>query len=1129
MGNSTEQILQELDGILAAINKTSDAHFTQYEALRKQISGLKSSIRQKKQEVTSNSEKMSRYYQSQAQHAQAPYRSKLNELSGIRNRLNYLVPLTAVSVKPLAPQELSKAEAEELLEKIAKGGLWKKKNAAALWSRILAAERCCSNAIEELEQNLQAKKKAEADTSSKKLNSITQEGQRQLDLLEKQENALLAKLRAESESLAENDSRFRDIPRQIRQARTRFETVPGNGETYMPGKALPSGLLLGHIDYPCAIHNNTEVSRFALRQMDGYDPASNTISVPLIHDLNQPLLIAVDCEGSNVEFAGELFQSILSRMIGTYPTKSLQGLFFDPVNRGTALGSLLWLVEGVDADAFSLQCSSNDISRSMEELTEHVDQLCRQMALTGCRDIQEYNRHNSSDPLPHTAVVIHDYPNGFSEGSLETLKLLISKADQCGLSIFLSHKESDVLERSTLELWEDLPEPFWKIRQGEQPEIPFRGNRYRFHIHPTKLSKTCYQEICDLYNRQAVVDNRFSSCLGKALPPARSSLNGLDIPFAVDAGGNVLELQIGYTLNVHGFISGVNGSGKSSLLHTILNSAMLHYAPQELELWLVDYKETEFAYYMNNCPPHIRYIVADSSEEISYSILDEITVEMKRRRKLFRSAGVSDYVGYRKSKTGPCDLPRILVVIDEFHRMSQAISEETDYRIVLENIAAEARHNGITLLFADQSFSKGLSGVTPKTKDQLSVRIAMRNASDEIRETLNLESLQQRDEIRDSITALTSGVVGSMLYKRESRAQGSAISNQLQFVHCRCLHASREDMDRVRDLTQTAYSSFHREHSFFSGAVRQPFDAKRIAEYEKTHPNKDPRAERFYIGTPMGIQSCFPLSLKPGRSGENILLAGNDEGRFTSILAMIYRYASIYQYEIKTLISKNCPLYMNHRGFRAPVGETVSSFPEICRYIGEKANLLKKIREDENAFDEVLASRKKEFLVIIGLEELYADMEASRNRQEDAWPDRAPRPTRTIRHRIQAPIIPGLEEDEEPMAPAPVREEAPALKGYNATEDLGLLLAEGFKLGINAMAITENATALGRMRELPLDTCFLHRIALTMSPDNALDILSKVRVMRDLSDREDTISAVYQYSGGREQCFRPYLIGHRNS
>ena len=53
-------------------------------------------------------------------------------------------------------------------------------------------------------------------------------------------------------------------------------------------------------------------------------------------------------------------------------------------------------------------------------------------------------------------------------------------------------------------------------------------------------------------------------------------------------------------------------------------------------------------------------------------------------------------------------MARILLIIDEFHLMSQQISENMEYSRKLENLLAEGRGAGIVCLFVDQAISQGL-------------------------------------------------------------------------------------------------------------------------------------------------------------------------------------------------------------------------------------------------------------------------------------------------------------------------------------------------------------------------------------------------------------------------------------
>lgn len=74
----------------------------------------------------------------------------------------------------------------------------------------------------------------------------------------------------------------------------------------------------------------------------------------------------------------------------------------------------------------------------------------------------------------------------------------------------------------------------------------------------------------------------------------------------------------------------------------------MHYSPDDVELWLVDYKKVEFSEYIKNTPPHVTLISLEKSLEFTYSMLDYVKGEGDKRFECFKEAGVKNFSEYRK-------------------------------------------------------------------------------------------------------------------------------------------------------------------------------------------------------------------------------------------------------------------------------------------------------------------------------------------------------------------------------------------------------------------------------------------------------------------------------------------------
>src|SRR2546425_1221872 len=84
--------------------------------------------------------------------------------------------------------------------------------------------------------------------------------------------------------------------------------------------------------------------------------------------------------------------------------------------------------------------------------------------------------------------------------------------------------------------------------------------------------------------------------------------------------------------------TGNSGSGKSTLLHALVTNLAMWYSPDEIEMYLVDFKKgVEFKTYATHVLPHARAIAVESDREFGLSVLQRLDAELTRRGDLFRA------------------------------------------------------------------------------------------------------------------------------------------------------------------------------------------------------------------------------------------------------------------------------------------------------------------------------------------------------------------------------------------------------------------------------------------------------------------------------------------------------------
>jgi S-DNA-T family DNA segregation ATPase FtsK/SpoIIIE len=152
----------------------------------------------------------------------------------------------------------------------------------------------------------------------------------------------------------------------------------------------------------------------------------------------------------------------------------------------------------------------------------------------------------------------------------------------------------------------------------------------------------------------------------------------------------------------HTLLAGMTGSGKSSLLHSIIRSMM--YWSDDIFFYMVDLKGNELpdAYgNFNNC------CVAgladgdtlDDSIRIIKDVFLKVDKEYHKRIKLFKKHGVKDIANYNK-KIGK--LPYVVFVVDEANAIFEIIKDDKNYkdtfeiiRRVTNNLFARGRSTGM--------------------------------------------------------------------------------------------------------------------------------------------------------------------------------------------------------------------------------------------------------------------------------------------------------------------------------------------------------------------------------------------------------------------------------------------------
>ncbi|MFO7167758.1 MAG: DNA translocase FtsK [Chloroflexota bacterium] len=171
----------------------------------------------------------------------------------------------------------------------------------------------------------------------------------------------------------------------------------------------------------------------------------------------------------------------------------------------------------------------------------------------------------------------------------------------------------------------------------------------------------------------------------------------------------------------HALVAGATGSGKSVFLRSVLLSLMTCHRPGQVELLIVDPKQTDFSFF-DGLPYLWGGKVFTDPREARDALLELVRSEMPRRQQLMR--GRSMRLKEFNQRFPAEALPPIVAMIDEYAQLLSIMSKKDSEQFErdLMSLAAVARATSIHLVLATQRPSVDV--VTGTLKANLPARIA---------------------------------------------------------------------------------------------------------------------------------------------------------------------------------------------------------------------------------------------------------------------------------------------------------------------------------------------------------------------------------------------------------------------
>lgn len=600
-------------------------------------------------------------------------------------------------------------------------------------------------------------------------------------------------------------------------------------------------------------------------------------------------------EGPSRAAAHGFVRSMMLRQLLSVAPGEVKFCVFDPVGLGQSAGDLLDLAE-YDADLIGgkVWSSTQDLEARLAELSAHIELVIQKYLRTTYQTIDEFNDAAGEVAEAYRMLVLFDFPTGLTAETAARMKSIMENGPRCGVFTLIAADVSvpapygvDVAQLSASAKKLNLQGAFADNFNGYKLEASFEhdvlperteiARRIIDHVGRASINQTeaavTFDKVFAMYGNVAARGLRPE--LGGA--PTRTtagdpktwwqadSTRGLFSPVGQKGARDVAVLGFDSGDHAGALLVGRPGSGKSTLLHTYVGALTTLYGPDELELYLIDFKEgVEFKAYAEEQLPHAKVIAIESDREFGLSVLESLQAEIASRAQLLRATGgrQAGMQGLREA-TGD-KIPRILLVFDEF----QVLFARNDKiglaaADLLESIIRQGRGFGVHVLLGSQSLA-GLDALGSHVPQLLPVRILLPAAESDARKVLG-----DSNDAGDYLTSHGEGILNTA---------GGAVEANERFKGALLTEPDRvARLQVLRDKANRA--GFTRVPMVFEGSSLVPLDAQNPRRFREELTASGTYPIRIRSGEPMTVGEIGDLVLsREGAANVLAIVRGADSG-----------------------------------------------------------------------------------------------------------------------------------------------------------------------------------------------------------------------------------------------------------
>lgn len=519
-----------------------------------------------------------------------------------------------------------------------------------------------------------------------------------------------------------------------------------NAESYECPTAVPEYIMLGNIGL--MIPNQTQDEMTVVQSLDLQTSDITTrengqyiVEVPYAQRLSDGISLLMRYSPSDREYVQSLIQPLLLKLFMSFPAGKLEATMIDPLELGASFPDIPKLAEGPNSARIidtKIWSKEKDIETAIATLRQRLENMT-----------QAYGDDHESRLKKEVirALAITDFPVGFNDTALKDLHAIVRNSASLGVCVIICANDAELekLKQKNGNLVAEIAQSVVETKASGNKMMIVGDNRERMFLRIDEMADVFERKGAILTQISSVIEHmqlkieHFDSMYKEDIYDSNNWFTGnhdeIAIPIGIKGANTIVKMVLGRdggSTEHHALIAGQTGAGKSTLLHTLIMSTLISYSPDEVQMYLLDFKEgVEFSAYTRYRLPSLRVVAINSEREFGLNVLKELCTELEARTKHFTRYGVSDINGYVKLADVP-KVPKLLLIFDEvqelFRNKSESDSISSECLSCLNKLVMQGRAMGIHVILACQDFHN-CSGLEAYFS-QMAIRIAVKGSED---------------------------------------------------------------------------------------------------------------------------------------------------------------------------------------------------------------------------------------------------------------------------------------------------------------------------------------------------------------------------------------------------------------